>query len=164
MESFVVIAAIIFGIIGILGSIIPGIPGPPMSWIGLMILYFWGSGANSAGEPMGMGLVIAWLAITIIVTVVDYIVPAFFTKVTGGTKYGGWGAIIGLFVGLVWPPVGMIAGSLLGAFLAELIFAEKDLKTSLKSSIGAFLGFIFGTGAKLICSGIMMYYIIVYAF
>ena len=83
---------------------------------------------------------------------------------TGGTKYGGWGAIIGLFVGLVWPPVGMIAGSLLGAFIAELAFAGKDLKTSVQSSIGAFLGFIFGTGAKLICAGVMMYYIVVYAF
>ena len=58
----------------------------------------------------------------------------------------------------------MIMGSLLGAFLAELLFANKPAITSLKSAFGAFLGFMFGTGLKLICSAVMLFYIIVYAF
>ena len=72
--------------------------------------------------------------------------------------------MIGLFAGLIIPPVGMIVGSLLGAFVAEFIFAKKDTFTSLKSSLGAFLGFIFGTGIKIASSGVMMYYIVTYAF
>lgn len=164
METFIAILAIILGVIGIVGSVVPGLPGPPLSWAGLLFLYIWGGGANAAGEPVSTTLLLVWLAVVIVVSVLDYIVPAYFTKLTGGSKYGGWGAVIGLFVGLVYPPVGMIFGSLLGAFVAELIFAGKDTATSLKSAFGAFLGFLFGTGLKLITSAVLLFYIIVYAF
>ena len=164
METFIAIAAIILGVIGIVGSIVPGLPGPPLSWIGMLILYIWGSGTNAAGEPMSTSFLLIWLGILIVISILDYIVPAYFTKLTGGSKYGGWGAIAGLFLGLIYPPIGMIFGSLLGAFAAELLFAGKDAGASLKSAFGAFLGFIFGTGAKLICSAVMMFYLVIYAF
>lgn len=164
METFIAIAAIILGIIGIIGSIVPGIPGPPLSWLGMLLVYVWGGGADAAGDPLGTRLLLIWLAVTIVVSILDYTVPAYFTKVTGGSKYGGWGAVIGLFVGLAMPPVGMILGSILGAFVAELIFAGKDTVTSLKSAFGAFLGFLFGSGLKIISCAVMMYYIVVYAF
>ena len=172
METFIAILAIVLGLVGIVGSIAPGLPGPPLSWVGLLVLYLWGGGTDGGGDPMTLRFLLLWLAVTVIVTIVDYIVPAYFTKLTGayftkltgGSKAGGWGAIIGLFAGLVYPPVGMILGSLVGAFVAELVFAKKDTVTSLKSALGAFLGFIFGTGAKLIASGIMLFYIVVFAF
>jgi len=164
METFIAILAILLGVIGIVGSIAPGLPGPPLSWVGLLVLYIWGGGANAAGDPMTTKFLLIWLAVTIIVSVLDYIVPAYFTKVTGGSKYGGWGAIAGLFIGLIVPPVGMIVGSLIGAFVAELMFAGKDTTTSLKSAFGAFLGFLFGTGLKLISSAVMLFYIVIYAF
>lgn len=164
METVIIIIAILLGIVGIIGSIVPGIPGPPVSWLGMLVLYIWGSGLDSAGDPMSTRLLLIWLGITIVVTILDYIVPAYFTKITGGSKYGGWGAIIGLFAGLVFTPVGMIVGSLIGAFVAELLFANKDAGTSLKSALGAFLGFLFGTGLKLISTAVMLYYIIVFAF
>ena len=158
MSTTIAIIAIIAGVIGIIGSIVPGLPGPPLSWGGLLLLYLCGK------EPMTMGFLLLWLAITVVVTIIDYFVPVYFTKLTGGSKYAGWGAMIGLFAGLIIPPVGMIVGSLLGAFVAEFIFAKKDTFTSLKSSLGAFLGFIFGTGIKIASSGVMMYYIVTYAF
>ena len=164
METFIAILAIVLGLVGIVGSIAPGLPGPPLSWVGLLVLYLWGGGTDGGGDPMTLRFLLLWLAVTVVVTIVDYIVPAYFTKLTGGSKAGGWGAIIGLFAGLVFPPVGMILGSLVGAFVAELVFAKKDTVTSLKSALGAFLGFIFGTGAKLIASGIMLFYIFVFAF
>jgi uncharacterized protein YqgC (DUF456 family) len=55
----------------------------------------------------------------------------------------------------------MLSGSLLGAFLAELLVENKSTSDSLKAAFGAFLGFLVGTGMKLICSGIMMYYIVI---
>ena len=164
METFIAILAIVLGLVGIVGSIAPGLPGPPLSWVGLLVLYLWGGGTDGGGDPMTLRFLLLWLAVTVVVTIVDYIVPAYFTKLTGGSKAGGWGAIIGLFAGQIYPPVGMILGSLLGAFVAELVFAKKDTVTSLKSALGAFLGFIFGTGAKLIASGIMLFYIFVFAF
>ena len=164
METFVAILAIILGIVGIIGSVAPALPGPPVSWVGLLVLYIWGAGTNGAGEPLSTTFLLVWLGIVIAVSVLDYIVPAWFTKVTGGSKYGSWGAIAGLFLGLVFPPVGMILGSLLGAFAGELLFAQKDAVASVKSAFGAFLGFLFGTGLKLICCGVMLFYIVIYAF
>ena len=164
MSTIIIILAVVAGIIGIAGSILPGLPGPPVSWVGLLILFLWGNGTNGAGEPMSTTFLLVWLAVTVIISIIDYIVPAYFTKLTGGSKAGGWGSIIGLFVGLIYPPVGMILGALAGAFIAELVFAKKDTATSLKSALGAFLGFVFGTGAKLVASGIMLFYIFVFAF
>ncbi len=164
METFVAVVAIILGLVGIVGSIAPGLPGPPLSWVGLLLLYLWGGGTDGGGEPMSLTFLLLWLGVTVLITVIDYIVPACFTKLTGGSKAGGWGAIIGLFAGLVYPPVGMILGSLLGAFVAELVFAKKDTATSIKSALGAFLGFLFGTGAKLAAAGVMLFYIVVFAF
>lgn len=162
MSTVIIILAVLAGIIGIAGSILPGLPGPPISWLGLMILYFWGHGANAAGESMSLTFLLVWLAITIVVSIVDYIVPAWFTKVTGGSRAAGRGALIGLFAGMFIPPIGIILGTLGGAFLAEFLVSRKDGWDSAKSAIGALLGFLSGTGIKLMASGLMMYYIIVY--
>ena len=112
MSTTIAIIAIIAGIIGIIGSIFPGLPGPTPSWVGLLLLYLWGK------EPMTTGFLLLWLAITVVVTIIDYFVPVYFTKLTGGSKYAGWGAMIGLFAGLIIPPVGMIVGPLLVASVA----------------------------------------------
>ena len=164
METFIAILALLLGLVGIVGSIVPGLPGPPLSWVGMLLIYLWGGGTDGSGGTMTLTFLLIWLAVTIVITIIDYVVPAYFTKLTGGSKAGGWGAIIGLFAGLIVPPVGMIVGSLIGAFVAELVVSKKDTVTSLKSALGAFLGFLFGTGAKLIAAGLMLFYIFVYAF
>jgi uncharacterized protein YqgC (DUF456 family) len=127
-----------------------------------MLLYFWGNGTDKAGDPMSLTFLLVWLAITIVVCIIDYVVPAYFTRVTGGSKVAGRGAIIGLIAGMFIPPVGIILGTLAGAFLAEFLVSRKSGWQSTKSAVGALLGFIFGTGIKLIASGLMLYYIIVY--
>ncbi|MBR7004304.1 MAG: DUF456 domain-containing protein [Bacteroidales bacterium] len=162
MSTLIAVLAVLAGIIGIAGSILPGLPGPPVSWVGLMLLYFWGNGTDKAGDPMSLTFLLVWLAITIVVCIIDYVVPAYFTRVTGGSKVAGRGAIIGLIAGMFIPPVGIILGTLAGAFLAEFLVSRKSGWQSTKSAVGALLGFIFGTGIKLIASGLMLYYIVVY--
>ncbi|MCQ2131532.1 MAG: DUF456 domain-containing protein [Bacteroidales bacterium] len=150
LETFAVIA----GIIGIIGSIVPGLPGPPVGWVGLLLVYLTGS------SEMTTTALFVWLAITLAVTIMDYVVPALLTRATGGSKTAGRGALVGLILGLIYPPIGIFIGTMGGAFLAELLIENKGAWQSFKSSIGAFMGFIFGTGMKLACSGVMMYYII----
>jgi Uncharacterized protein conserved in bacteria len=162
MSTLIVILALLAGVIGIIGSILPGLPGPPVSWAGLLLIYIQGNGTNGAEDPMSLTFLLVWLAVTIIVCIVDYVVPAYFTKLTGGSKLAGRGAIAGLIVGMFVPPIGIILGTLLGAFLAELLLDGKSGWQSFKSALGALLGFLFGTGMKLIVSGLMMYYICVY--
>lgn len=161
--DILVVFAIIAAVIGLIGSIVPGIPGPPVSWVGLLLAYFCG-GLNGSGNTMSLTFLLVWLAIVIVVTVLDYVLPAWFTRVTGGHKAAAVGAIVGLFAGLFIPPVGMIAGSIIGAFLAELFVEDRGVWDSFKASMGAFLGFIFTTGMKFIVSGVIAYYIFVYSF
>lgn len=162
MNTVMIVIAVILGVLGIIGSVLPGLPGPPLAWAGILLMYFFG-GTNGAGEPMSLTLLFVLLGVTVAVTVLDFIVPAWFTKLTGGSRYASTGAILGLLAGLILPlPFGMVMTSLLGAFLFELLLGGKGAGDSLKSSLGAFLGFLSGTGVKLIASAVMLYYIIVY--
>ena len=162
MDILIGILAVLAGVIGVIGSILPALPGPPLTWVGMLLLYLWG-GTNRAGENMSLTLLLIMFGATVVVSILDYIVPLYFTKLTGGTKYAGRGAMAGLVFGLfVVPPVGMILGSFLGAFLAELYYARKSTGDALKSAFGSFLGFLAGTGLKLVLCVVMMYYIIVY--
>ena len=151
------IFAIVCAVFGIIGSIVPGLPGPPLSWVGLLLCYF----AATKGDcmPVTTRFLLVWLIVTTVVTILDYVVPAWFARKTGGHKQASWGALIGLFAGMIFTPVGMVIGSLIGAFVGEFIFAEQDAANSVKAALGAFLGFMLGTGLKLIASGIMLFYV-----
>ena len=162
METTIIALAILAGIVGIAGSILPGLPGTPVSWIGMLILYIWGNGVNAAGSPMSLGTLIAWGIVVAVVSVVDYVVPMYLTRATGGSKYAEKGALIGLVAGMFLTPIGMIAGSFLGAFIAELSFAKKDAASALKAAFGSFLGFMLGTGIKTIAACLIMWQILVY--
>ena len=158
METVIIILAILAGVVGIAGSILPGLPGTPVSWVGLLLLYIWGP------EEMALKTLIIWGVVVAIVSVVDYIVPMYFTKITGGSKYAERGAIVGLIAGIILTPIGMILGSFLGAFLFELYYTRQGAGQALKAAICSFLGFITGTGLKTIVSVLILWKIFVFAF
>ena len=159
MSIFLYVIAIMLGIAGIVGSVIPGLPGPPISWAGLVVAFF---RYRIAGDDnrFTITFLLIWLAITIIVTVIDYVIPAKFTQMSGGSKAGSWGAMIGLVAGIIFTAVGMIAGCFLGALLGELLFGKKEFGLSCKSALGAFAGVMAGTGIKLIATITMFIFIL----
>ena len=149
------ILAVLLGIVGLVGCILPVIPGPPLSWAGLLLLFLTGP------EGMTTGFLITWLVVTIVVTVLDYVVPSWVTTKTGGSKTAARGTLVGMVIGLIFfPPWGMIAGSFLGALLSEIVFEGRDVAGSLKPAFGSFLGFLLSTGLKLTASGVMLFYIV----
>ena len=149
------ILAVILGIVGLVGCILPVIPGPPLSWVGMLLIYL------THPEGMTLGLLLTWLGIALVVTVLDYVVPSWVTARTGGLKTAARGTFVGMILGIIFfPPWGMIVGSFLGALLSEVIFEGRDVMGSLKPAFGSFLGFLLSTGLKLTASGVMLFYIV----
>ncbi|UCG29064.1 MAG: DUF456 domain-containing protein [Bacteroidales bacterium] len=152
MDWFLLILAIVLIIIGLIGCVLPVIPGPPLSFIGLLLLHFTRFGTFSSGFLLLMAFV------AIVITVLDYIVPLWGTKKFGGSKAGIWGATIGLVIGIFFlPPIGIIIGPLVGAVIAESL-KGKDFNKSLKAGFGSLVGFALGIGLKLATSGVITYY------
>lgn len=148
MDIFLLIVAGLLMLIGIIGCIVPGLPGTPIAYLGLWIA--------QATEQVDFSwqFLLVWGIVTIIVSVLDYLVPAWGTKRYGGTKYGVWGSTIGVFVGLFVGPWGVIFGPLVGAVIGELL-GGKAAQEALRAGWGSFVGILFGTVIKLICCGLM---------
>lgn len=148
MDIFLLIVAFLFLLIGIIGCIVPGLPGTPISYAGL-----WIAQATNRVDFSWQFLLI-WGIVVVVISVLDYVVPAWGTKKFGGSSWGVWGSTIGVFIGLFFGAVGVIVGPLVGAILGELI-AGKQLGAALKAGWGSFIGILFGTVIKLMACGLM---------
>ena len=147
------IIAFLLLLAGLLGAIIPVLPGPPLSYFGLLLLQWSGFGAFS---PVFLWV---WAGITAAVTLIDYFLPVLMAKKFGASRAAAIGTFCGLIAGIFFfPPWGMIAGSFLGALFGELIHNRADRAKALKVAFGAFLAFVAGSGMKLIISGLMLFY------
>lgn len=152
-DYILVVVASIIMILGIIGCLVPVLPGPPLNFIGLLILHF-----TRFGHFTNWTLII-FAGIAILVTVLDYLVPIWGTKKFGGSKYGTRGAAIGLVIGLFLGPLGIILGPLIGAFTGEMIFKD-DVNYAIRAGFGSLLGFLAGVGLKLAASFIMTFYFV----
>lgn len=152
-DYILLIFGILLMILGIIGCLVPVLPGPPISFIGLLLLHFsrFGDFSNTALIILG--------AVTVVVTILDYVVPVWGTKKFGGSKYGTRGATVGLIIGLFLGPLGMIIGPLIGAFVGEMIFKD-DINYAMKAGFGSLLGFLTGIGLKLAAASVMTFFFI----
>lgn len=152
MEWIWIVTGIVLSVVGIIGSVLPALPGPPLNYIALLILHF--SGRHEFTDRF----LISWLIITLAVLALDYLIPIYGARMSGGTKKGIWGATIGLVAGIfLFPPFGMIIGPFIGAVIGEML-AGKDLNLAIRAGTGTFIGFIAGTVVKLAVSIIMAFY------
>ncbi len=153
MEWFLIILAGLLILLSVAGNILPGLPGTPLGYVGLLVL--------QATEKVQFSLtfLIVWAVIVIFVQVLDYVVPAWGTKKFGGSKAGVWGSTIGLVLGLFGGPWGIVLGPFIGAVVGEMINGKKT-NEAIRAGFGSFIGLLAGTTLKLICSGFMIYYYI----
>ncbi len=150
MDTLLLVLGLACMIIGILGSFLPVLPGPPISWVGLLLLYFTEVVAINYWV-LGISLFVA-----VVIVILDYTIPAKGTRRFGGSSYGVWGTNIGLVVGLLAPiPFGFVIGPFVGAFVGEMIYNSKDHNRALKAATGSFLGFLASTFMKFVVC--MMY-------
>lgn len=153
MDIFWLIVAIVLMIAGIAGSLLPVLPGPPLSYAALWVMQL------RSEPPFSTKLLLIFLGVTIIVTLLDYWIPVYGTKRFGGTRYGVWGCTIGLIAGLFFPPWGIVLGPFAGALVGELA-GNANANHAFRAAMGSFLGFLFGTLLKLVSCLIMGYYLV----
>jgi uncharacterized protein YqgC (DUF456 family) len=149
METILIILAILLLFGGLLGCVLPAIPGPPLSYAAMLIIQW-------AWHPFSTTTLIVFGVITLVVTILDYIIPVWGARVFGATKYGIYGSIIGMLLGMFLSPFGMIVGLLTGAILGDM-YAGKNFSDSFRSGFGTFLGTMAGMVVKLIVSGIITF-------
>lgn len=147
MDILLYTIALTMAILGLVGSLLPVLPGPIFSFLALLSAFVSPRNIISGSELFWWGLA------CLVITVADYILPPWFTKKLGGTKYGVWGATIGMIVGLIaFPPFGMIWGSALGAIMGEMLKDKNDPGKAFVVGMASLLAFVVGTGAKFVLS------------
>lgn len=149
-DWLLLIGAVLLFLAGLIGCIIPALPGPPIAYTGLILFNFTETWQIKTPAMIWLG------AFTVIVTILDYLVPIYGTKKFGGSKYGTWGAALGVIVGMFFGPPGIIIGPFAGAVIGELI-SGKDNESSLRAGFGSFLGFLAGTMLKVFISLFMIF-------
>lgn len=151
MDILLLILGVAGLLVGLAGAVLP-LPGPPLSYAGLLCLHFSKYAQFSQGVLISLGI------LTAVVAVLDYYVPIWGTKKFGGTQAGAWGATAGVVIGFfIIPAIGVFLGAFLGALVGELIGGAK-FNDALKSAIGSFVGFLTGIVMKVLLCLIMIYY------
>ena len=143
-EVAVFIIGLLLNGLGILGCIIPALPGPFISWLSLFLFFL------LPEHELGTTILVVTGVFMALVTALDYIVPVLGAKKFGSSREGVIGGMIGIVVGLfVFPPFGIILGPLVGTVIGDII-AGGTFTKALNSGVGSLLGFIVGTSIKLI--------------
>ncbi|HKK83810.1 MAG TPA: DUF456 domain-containing protein [Atribacterota bacterium] len=152
-----IIIGVILNIIGIIGVILPALPGIVLNYIALILLYV------AKGEvEFSLRILIVFGILTLLVTLLDYILPLLGARKYGASRMGVWGAVIGMLVGIMFlPPFGIIFGLLIGAFLGELI-AGKEQSQALRAGFATFLGSLTSMVVKLLLAIVMTVYFLIH--
>ncbi len=137
-----VLAAILI-VIGTIGTVLPALPGVPIVYAG-MFLAAWVGDFSQIGWPT---LTILGV-LTALSVIVDLLASVLGAKRVGASGWALFGAAVGTVVGLFLGFIGLILGPFFGAVAGELI-AGSTLQRSASVGVGAWLGFIFGTLAKI---------------
>jgi len=153
MDTFLIVIAGIFLLLGLIGCFFSKIPGILLCYLGIVILQY------STVAEFSVHFFIKWGVLVIAVQGLDYLIPNWGDRRFGGSKKGVWGSMIGMFAGMYFGPIGIIASAVCGAFIGEL-FAGKESNQVIQQAIGSFACFILGTVSQFIVAGILIYHYI----
>ncbi len=151
MDTAIVVFAYILIFIGLIGSILPAVPGASVILVGVFI-YAWHTGF----EIVSWGVIFVLLSLTLITQILDYLASMYGAKKFGAGRWGIVGALAGGVIGFIAAGViGIIIGPFIGAFLLEMM-QGKSVNSSLKIGFGTVIGFIGGTIGKFVISFTMV--------
>ena len=162
MEYLLVILGAMCILIGVIGSILPGLPGPPLSYLGLLLIHW------THFAQFSFNMLLIWAIIVIVVAILDYVVPIWGTKKFGGTRAGIRGSTVGLIIGVFLLPMlgivlgpfglfGILGGPFIGAWIGER-YAGRNSQMAMRAAFGSFIGFLAGTFMKVAVSVVLAFY------
>ncbi|MBN1559285.1 DUF456 domain-containing protein [candidate division KSB1 bacterium] len=155
IDILLVVAGFILSLLGLIGCIIPAIPGTPLNFLALILLSL-----AKDWQPFSAKFLIVMAVIAMAVSVLDNIIPAWGAKKYGAEKTSVWLALAGTLIGVVFfPPWGIFIGAFVGALVGEFAHG-KEASRAFKAGWGVFVGTFLGIGIKLVASGIMFFYFI----
>lgn len=145
MDIILMIISFVLLFLGIVGAVLPVLPGLVFSYGGLLI-YKFGTDNN-----LWIGYIWIFGVLLIISTVLNYVLPAGLNRKYGGSRWGSIGSFLGMLVGIFFIPIpfGFLIGMLAGVFIAEWLRSTKEPKKAARAMKGAMIGFIISTGANL---------------
>lgn len=155
-ENTLTIISLLCLVIGFFGSFLPVLPGTLLSWLGLVIFKY------TSFADYGWSTLIVLGIIVLAFQAVNYVLPAYSSKKFGGSRYGVIGASIGLLVGIIFAPFGLVSiiiAPFLGAFIGEFLLNKSNTKASFKAAFGTFVGFMISTGIGMFLSLIFLVYV-----
>jgi uncharacterized protein YqgC (DUF456 family) len=160
LEITYFIIALLIMIVGLLGVILPVIPGIVIIFVSTLLY-----GSLTGFETISVRLIVVFGVLTALTYLLDYLATAFGVKKMGGSFAGASGAVIGMILGFLIPGVGLfgfVIGAFIGAFIFELMVV-KETRIALKAGLGSFLGFLLGGFIKFVIGSIMIGVFIYYA-
>ena len=150
MEALIFFGIGFFLFLGVIGSVIPILPGPLLSYIALLLYHFFIINMNIS--------TLIWFAVVMVFIILfDYFLQIYGVKKVGGGKYAIRGSIIGIVFGFFFPPLGILVGAFLGAFLGAKMDSSKN---ELNIALGSVVGFVMGTILKICVTGYIVFWII----
>lgn len=153
MFNLALITAVIFFILGMLGTIFPALPGSILVFAGMVIYGFMTGFSN-----LNVSFYILEFAVLVLTFLIDFLATAKGAKHFGGSRGAAIGAAAGTILGLITlGPLGIVIGPFVGAVLAELI-SGTEIKQSLRSGFGSVVGIVGGTIFKLSAEILMIVY------
>ncbi|MDG2139699.1 MAG: DUF456 domain-containing protein [Flavobacteriales bacterium] len=146
MSVLIIIVSVLLLILGIIGSFFPIVPGPSLSFIGILFLHFF------TPYNMNNDVLILFGLTAVVITFLDYWLQIYSVRFFGGGRASTIGIVFGIIIGIFIPPFGVIIGPFLGAYIGAIIETDFDLMKSFKIAFGSLLGFMGGAILKLMYS------------
>ena len=155
LSTVLAILGLILAVSGLIACIAPIIPGPPLAYVSLLILSI-----ARDWEPFSITFLVVMGAFTVLVLILDYVIPAAGAKKYGASKFGVWGSVLGMLIGFfVFPPFGLFIGGFAGAMAGEL-YAGKGGDDAFRAGLGVFIGNLVAIGIKMgLCGVILFFYL-----
>jgi hypothetical protein len=147
-QTLLYILAAVLVVVGILGTILPALPGLPLVFAG-MLLAAW---VNDF-QNIGAWTIAALAALTLLSFVIDFAATAMGAKRVGASRTATIGAVLGMLAGLFFGLPGLFLGPFAGAAIGETIhqrrLGRENVGHVAKVGLGTWLGVVFGVVLKL---------------